>query len=241
MNIRDMLHRVMDDWIRGIVIGVVAGVIATLAATGIISYVKSKRDGEVVKPRQTVEVVTMTDLDKAIDEAKTSIEASGYVVAKITPDLVNGKMLDSPIFSANIVMVNPLGKAICLRQHDEDDQPRTYGEILSKTQNFIRKSKDALGKRLKLGFIDAYPTMTVIIVDSDLYAYFYPYKAMGRKSKLGPDSPVVKFIDYANNKQAEFFKNHLNNIIDKAEYLTTEADYQKYLTASQRDPCFSGR
>jgi hypothetical protein len=224
----------MDDWIRWIFIGI----IATLAATSIIYYAKSKRNSEVIK-QQIVEVITVDDLDKALDQAKTKIEGAGYVIAHVTPDFINERMLDSPQLSVTLVMVDPLARnAICQRQHDEDNQPRTYGEILTKTQNFMRKSKSLLGKRLKLGFIDVYPTMTVIIIDNDLYAYFYPYKSMGRKSELGPSSPVLKYVNYTNNKQAEFFTNHLRNIFNNAKFLSIDADYQKYQIASLKDPCF---
>lgn len=75
--------------------------------------------------------------------------------------------------------------------------------------------------------------MTVIIIDDDLYAYFYPYKG------LGTSSPVLRFRNYAKDDRAKFFETHLRSVFKSAVFLSSDADYKRYETADLKDPCFS--
>lgn len=180
------------------------------------------------------EFVTRNDLEKSIKDAKTKIEAVGYVLKIIDPDFINNKMKGTPTFTAKIVMVDPLGskKVICQRQYDEDNKPRNYTQILERIKEFIQKSKNSLGDHLQLGLTDVYPTIAVIIIDDDLYTYFFPYHG------LGTDSPVIKFRNYNQDERAKFFENHLRKIFESAKYLSKDADYKRYESANSNDPCF---
>lgn len=184
--------------------------------------------------------MTLQDLSKAIEGAKVRIEATGYYLSQMEPDTINRIMLNSPRLTAKIVMVDPLpGKAICQRQYDEDNVSRNYSKIIQKVQEFRQKCRSLIDdERLKVGLIDAYPTMSVTIVDDDLYAYFYPYKSLGTESHLGPGGPVLKFSNYTRNAQAKFFENHLNHVFNGIKFLSGDGDYDRYRNAPLKDPCF---
>jgi hypothetical protein len=211
----------------------VAGGLLVIAITALVTtHIVNKWNVDNQKG-SPVEVVNLGDVEEALRNAKYKVEATGYVLSRLTPDYVIGKMHDMPKFTTNIVMVDPIPRnVICQRQHDEDNKPRNYQQILLKLREFRQKGKSLVGERLKLGVIDAYPTMAVIIIDDDLYVYSYPYKA------LGTDSPVLKFSNYLKDDRAKFFETHLRNVFQNAKFLVSDADYKQYETANLKDPCF---
>lgn len=219
-------------WLRELLVlivgTVVGGVVVVLFDKALL------RERQIVANSPPFEFVTRSDMEKSIKEAKTKIEAVGYVLKPIDPDFIDSKLRGSPNFSAKIVMIDPLGskRIICQRQYDEDNLPRNYTQILGKVREFIQKSKNSMGHSLQLGLSDVYPTMSVIIVDDDLYAYFFPYH------DLGSHSPVIKFTKYNQDERAKFFDNHLRKIFEGAKFLSSEADFKRYELASSGDPCF---
>ena len=219
-------HSLFTEVVGGLLVVAITAITTVL----ITSYVY-KPSNDIPKIR-TVETVNIKDLEQALGAAKEKVEATGYIVSKLTPDDISEKLSLHPKFTVSLVVVNPFSPVLCQRQRDEDRQPRNYQQILSKLREFRQKSKSMIGGRLRLGVSDVYPTMTVIIVDDDLFAYFYPYKG------LGTTSPVLKFTDYVKDERAKFFETHLRNVFLNAKFLTSDADYKRYETANLNDPCF---
>jgi hypothetical protein len=238
MSIRETLSKLSNNQlIAGLIVALLVMIGSPIGSYYVVKYIQSRE----IKPQvRSIETVTMKDLENSLAEAKTNIKATGYYIKSIDPDLISSKISDSTKFSAKIVMVDPLApnKIICQRQRDEDDQPRNYQQILLKIREFRQKSENQFGERLKIGLIDVYPTMNVIIVDEDLYAYFYPYKAYGVASDLGPSSPILKFSNYTKDERAKFFSNHLDNIFNKATFLSPSVNYRRYEAADLKDPCY---
>jgi hypothetical protein len=229
MTIREKL----SAWSNNALFAAVVGGLLVIATTALVTtYIVNKRnsDNQQLRP---VEVITIGDFEQALRDAKNKVEATGYVMSRLTPDYISGKMRDIPKFTASIVVVDPLPrKVICQRQYDEDNKPRSYEQAILKLREFRQKGKNLIGERLKLGVIDAYPTMAVIIIDDALYAYFYPYK------ELGATGPVFKFSDYVKDERAKFFETHLRRVFQHARFLSSDTDYKPYETADLKDPCF---
>ncbi len=167
MSVKEKLLRLSNN---ALFAGVLAGLLV-IAITALITKYAVDQTTE-VEHHRIVETVTIGDVQQALGEAKENVEATGYVISKLTPDDVNDKMRDFPKFTTSIVMVNPFSPVICQRQHDEDNQPRNYQQILSKLREFRQKSPRLIGERLRVGVSDVYPTMTVIIIDDDLMRTF---------------------------------------------------------------------
>jgi hypothetical protein len=196
------------------------------------------------------ETTTRDVLHQAVREAKRRVVATGYVLSDVDADVIKALHERSPEFKATVVMVDPLGtggpnRVICQRQRDEDGENTTYsnyGRVLNKLREFRSpaKTQALIGDKLKLGVIDAYPTMAVILVDDDLYVYFYPYQSAG-------NSPVIRFGDYSHTAEprGEFFDNYLNTVtgyrdqerVRKTKFLVTDKDWMPYETANQNQPC----
>jgi hypothetical protein len=244
MTIRNMFST-LGEYFKQVSIQVVGAVSGAVLVGLITGYILSESSGA----GDRVEVITRGQLRQAIEDAKVRIIATGYVVSDIDADLINRKPNN---FVLTLVMVDPLGEGgpdsnICQRQSDEEDnnsQFEDYDEIIKKLKQFHSPAKTGalIGSRLKLGVVDLYPTMAVMMVDNDLYAYFYPYGQ-------GSDSPVIKFNDYwtakEKDKRGEFFDQHLNKLTlyrekvkhSKTKFLVTDVDFKVY--EDQPNPCLS--
>lgn len=229
----------------GLIATLVGGIVVTLATSYLTTYLVERKI-----TAASGEIITRNDLADAIKKAKSRIVATGYVLSDINADLIKGRMEESPNFIATIVMVDPLGvggsnRIICQRQRDEEGDLSNfedYSEILKKLREFRApiKTRNLIGSRLTLGLIDLYPTMTVMLIDDDLYVYFYPYGD-------GANSPVIKFSDYVHtrDKRGAFFDEHLNKITgyrervrdSKTKFLRTDADFKPYEDADMNPPC----
>jgi len=197
-------------------------VLATILGLGFLSYAYLRRS-VTTNPAPSI-IVTHDDLRAALATAKRTIRASGFLVQAIDPDLINNKVKASPEFNAELLVVDPLNTStVCARERDEENY-LTYDKLVLKLRGFHKNCEALLGNRLKLFVTDAYPTMSVLIIDDDLYAYFYPFK------QVGTESPVLRFQNYASDSRATFFVEHLNKLRDSAKQLAP-ADFQKYENA----------
>jgi hypothetical protein len=193
---------------------------------------------------------TRKDLNQAVRAAKTRIVAAGYVLSDIDADFIKSQHDRLPYFDAIVVMVDPLGaggpnRVMCQRQRDEDGDTTSYSNysrVLNKLREFRSPAKTGklLGNQLKVGIIDMYPTLGVILVDDDLYVYFYTYNG-------GGNSPVIKFDNYVHtkDKRGEYFDDYLNKVtwyrdqvgVRKTKFLLTDKDWIPYETADNNQPC----
>jgi hypothetical protein len=176
--------------------------------------------------------VTVDELANALAQARTRVQAVGYVVTGISPDYMSRKFKLYPKFEATMIMTDPFADAICRREYDEDNQARNYQGIIMKLREFRQKTKPFIGERFRVGVSNVYPTMTVIIIDDDLYTYFYPFRG------IGIESPVLKFANFNSDERAKFFQKHLDNVIKEAKVLSTDQEFKPYETAKLEDPCF---
>jgi hypothetical protein len=181
---------------------------------------------------QSVDLVSIEDLKKALGEAKFRIWATGYFLEPINTGLINNKITDSPTFAARIVLVNPFSSVLCQRENDEGND-RNYAKILTKIRGFHKDCNQFMGNKVELRLSNVYQTFTVFIVDADLYTYFYPYKG------YGTNSPVLKFKDYSMNPRANFFSTHLDKIFNEAKPVIRDSDFQPYESVSLDNPCNS--
>jgi hypothetical protein len=156
--------------------------------------------------------------DAAIHNARTRIWASGVALRKLNPQLIAGKVKEG--VTAQVVYVNPCGDTITKRQADENN-PNASTNIKSNLKTFETYTKDfnqTQRNSLQVKLTDAYPTMVVVIIDDDLYAYFCPYGA------VCSDSPVLVFKGYQEKKPknvaAEFFEDHFMAISNRARAVT---------------------
>ncbi|MDQ1524244.1 MAG: hypothetical protein QOE47_2168 [Pyrinomonadaceae bacterium] len=164
--------------------------------------------------------------DAAIRNAKSRVWASGVALRKLNPQLIAEKVKEG--IPAQIVYVNPCGKTIVSRQNDENNQ-NALENIKGNLRTFNTYTKDfneIQKSLLQVKLTEAYPTMVVIIIDDDLYAYFCPYGA------VCSNSPVLVFKGYHENKSvsdaAKFFEDHFLAISSRLKPIT---DFQ--------DPCSS--
>jgi hypothetical protein len=203
-------------------------VLASILGLGFLSYVYLHKSNA-TNPTSSL-LVTHDDLRIALGNAKRTIRASGFLVQSIDPDLINNKVKASPEFNAELVIVDPLNTStVCARERDEDNY-LTYEKLLLKLRIFHKNSADLLGNKLKLFVADAYPTMSVLIIDDDLFAYIYPFR------QVGTESPVLKFPNYASDQRATFFVEHLNKLRGSARQLAA-SDFQRYETAPRDLVC----
>ena len=210
--------------------GVLGYVLALVIAVGFLAYVYSHktRQTSVESPAQ---LATQDDLRTALRDAKSTIRATGFLVQAVDPDLIIDKTRVLPDFKVEILMVDPLNVTVVCKRQDDEGNHLTYGKSLLKLRIFHNNCKNLLGNRLKVGVTDAYPTMSVIMIDDDLYAYFYAY------NKPGTDSPILKFTNYAKDARAKFFVDHYNNLRSTARQLIQDADFEKYDQADMNFKC----
>ena len=210
--------------------GVLGYVLAVAIAAGFLAYIylHKTKQASVDSPAQ---LATQNDLRTALQDAKSTIRAAGFLVQAVDPDLIIDKTRALPDFKAEILMVDPLNVSVVCKRQDDEGNHLTYGKSLLKLRIFHNNLKSLLGNRLIVGVTDAYPTITVIMIDDDLYAYFYPF------NKPGTDSPILKFTNYANDARAKFFVDHYNNLRATARQLVQDADFEKYEHADMNFKC----
>lgn len=127
------------------------------------------------------------------------------------------KIKKSKEFRVNLFMLKPDGKAV--QERTKDEEPPPIPNVIDGKLTTFRKLIDQLGpddkKRLTIKCYDVYPTVAVIVIDNNLYAYSYIH---GHRAI---DSPVMIFRDYENNLRtgdlAGYFIRHLDAIERKAD------------------------
>lgn len=209
-----------------------AGILGFVLGIGIgfLAYLYSAKPNQ-IPPDAPAQLVNHDGLKTALMNAKHSIRATGFLVQAVDPDLVSEKFRSDTNFNAEVLMVDPLRvDVVCERQNDEGN-PLTYGKILLKLRIFHKNFKNLLGNRLKVAVTGTYPTMNVIMIDDDLYVYFYSYQ------KAGTDSPILKFANYANDEKAKFFVDHYNSLRAGAKDLVSDADFEGYEQANLNYRC----
>jgi hypothetical protein len=148
--------------------------------------------------------------DAAIRNARNRILALGIALSKLDPKLIAGKVKEG--VTAQVIYLNPCHDTIRQRQNDENNQD-AVSRIKANLQAFGTHTKDfnpALKSSLQVKLTDIYPTMVVVIIDDDLYAYFCPHNAECTTS------PVLVFKDFRGKTPpdvaAQFFESQFNNI-----------------------------
>jgi hypothetical protein len=147
-----------------------------------------------------------------IDRAQTEVRAVGFALMKIADaerTLLVAKIKDSDL-RVVLILNNPLAETARTRARDEDGNDLAPADI-AKISLRLLESRDHLKtfrkeKRLVVKHVDRYPTIAVVIVDEDLYAYFYPF------GRLATNSPILVFRDYKRDELATFFSNHLDEL-----------------------------
>lgn len=164
--------------------------------------------------------------DAALRNAKIRIWASGVSLSKLNPQLIAEKVKEG--VPVQMAYVNPCGDMIKKRMADENN-PDAVGNIrinINKFDTFTRDFSETQKDLLKVKLADSYPTMVVIIIDNDLYAYFCPY------GTVCSNSPVLIFKDYYEQKPkttaAKFFEDHFLAVSSKLKSIT-----------NYKDPCSS--
>lgn len=128
-----------------------------------------------------------------------------------------------------LVLMNPDSNQLVKRIDDElkerikDEQLRkekisdVQNEIRSKLSwidDYVSELKGNETDKISVKCSEVYPTIGVVIIDDDLYAYSYPF------GDTAEDSAVIIFRKYANNPEtkdlATFFENHLKSIVRDA-------------------------
>ena len=164
-----------------------------------------------------------------ISEAKFRVYATGIIASSIEPQTLVEKVKNNEQFEAKVILLKPDGRVVEMRADDEN-MPRNPGKIADRLLSFRELSDDLLNQRAKarmsVKYIDVYPTISVFIIDHNLYAYFYPYRARGISS------PVIVFRNIQDNMSDEnnlavFFQKHFK-AIEEAAKSPTEEDYIKY-------------
>jgi hypothetical protein len=162
--------------------------------------------------------------DAAIKNARVRVWASGVALRKLNPQLIAEKVKDG--VNARLIYLNPCGETVRRRQEDENN-PNATGNIRAGLNTFDTYTKDfneSQQRDLQVKLTDVYPTMIVVIIDDDLYAYFCPYGA------VCTGSPVLVFRQYRKKKpispSAKFFEDHFSRVSAQAK-----------LISSYREPC----
>ncbi len=148
--------------------------------------------------------------DALIEEATHTFRASGFALVKIVE--MNSRRLLRKIkeldgFRAEVFLGDPFSPAAAMRARDENDNylaPQVIARVAIQVDD-ARAALGTLGKaeRLVLKHFPSYPTMAVVLIDNDLYAYFYPL------GELGTDSPIIIISSYSEHPLAQFFVEHL--------------------------------
>ena len=162
-------------------------------------------------------------LEAAVDGAQNRVWASGVALSKLDPRILVAKVKAG--VSVRLVYADPCGEAVKKRQVDENNPSatRNIASRLTSLDNYLKQQNlsESQKSMLQVKLLDVYPTMAVIIIDDDLYAYFCRY------GDVCSSSPVLVFTDYMNKKPkdaaAEFFESHFNAGFEKSRTVTNYA------------------
>jgi hypothetical protein len=180
-------------------------------------------------------------LTEKISKATVRVYATGIMISSLEPmhlkELVE-KVRKNPDFKVKLVMLKPDGEALKLRSKEEEGNAPNRFKIAARLiylHKLIEDQENPLSQnekdRIAVKYIDVYPTISVTIIDNDLYAYFYPYNAQGL------ESPVIIFRDFKSkeDKIANFFETHFNNIEREAQPPKPEdyANYEKMVSLNK--------
>lgn len=157
---------------------------------------------------QPVDFISKEELKVLLGQAKSQVQATGYILDAIDSRKLCTKVREG--LTAEIVLVDPNGKAILQREEDAGTEGRTKAKLLTIIESYKANCGNLSERQFKLRLIDKYPALAVFVADGNLYAYPYPYKASGS------DFPVLRFNNYAQNQLAKPFKAHLDSILDEA-------------------------
>ena len=172
-----------------------------------------------------------------ISRSQSKIQASGYYLNGLDANSICKALDNNKTLTVDMVLTDPEGTAICLRQRDEGN-PRTYGRIISKIIELHDNCGEDAWKRLRLKVVDVYPTMSVIIIDDDLYAYFYSQDPSKGANTYGSRSPVLKVPNYVVEPLAEHFTLYLNNTLRAGKQIAAN-DLAHFKTLSDKRNCTS--
>jgi hypothetical protein len=153
--------------------------------------------------------------ESVLKQAKHKLQASGIALTHINTETLTSKVAHEEV-QATLVMVDPCGDAVKRRQEDEGNDSASQN-IFHQLKGFGRYTSDSklspkeklkLEKSLEIWLIEGYPTMAIIIVDDDLYAYFCTY------GSSCATSPVLIFKNYHGNPDAEYFARQFSTIFN---------------------------
>lgn len=165
--------------------------------------------------------------DKLIGSTQRQVLAEGIVLQGIEVDALVRSLRRSDHLTVKVVLLDPEGHVVKEREADESPGPAHDNRawLIAKIKSFqaarTGPGSDLWKERFQLLVRDTYPTMAVIVVDDDLYAYFYPFR------KRGTESPVFKFPHYRqlNDPLAGSFEGHLLTLLDPKEGAHSPRDY----------------
>ena len=182
--------------------------------------VPSSRDFDIVEYSS----INWTEL---IKHAETEVRADGIVLDRLDTGTLIESLKRSARLQVQLVLLDPEGTVV--QQRSEDENPKAPHDNPSKIREKIRAFQVARNEpdsgswrdRFQLFVRNTYPTATVIVVDDELYAYFYPFREMGNQG------PVFKFPHYKNSGPlGELFERHLGKLLDAKEGAYLPQDYE---------------
>lgn len=170
-------------------------------------------------PPYTVRSYSSIDWKKLIQGAQREVRAEGTVLDGIDIDDLTKSLTEPRARKLNVklVLLDPEGQAVEQRMRDEgptghDNRFHIREKIRSFQFAQTSAGSDLWKDRFRLVVRDTYPTMAVIVVDDDLYAYFYALR------KKGTESPVLQFSNYRNSGSlATLFEDHLTDSSDEKQ------------------------
>ncbi|MFY9584935.1 MAG: hypothetical protein WAR21_10645 [Candidatus Acidiferrales bacterium] len=165
--------------------------------------------------------------DKVIGSAQRQVLAEGLVLQGIEVDAVVRSLRRFDHLTVKVVLLDPDSHVVKEREDDEspgaahDNRARLIEKIKSFQVARTGPGSDLWKERFQLLVRDTYPTMAVIVIDDDLYAYFYPFR------KKGTESPVFKFPHYTqqNDPLVRLFEDHLLRLLDPKDGAHPPRDY----------------
>ncbi|MBI3327309.1 MAG: helix-turn-helix transcriptional regulator [Nitrospinae bacterium] len=173
---------------------------------------------------------------QVIHAAHTRLRAAGFALTEIAGALrvpIFNKIMRSDHFSAMLTLNDPLVPTAKLREGDErvtDAKSRMHMAEITLQLLDLKKDLAKLerGDRLIVKHVKAYPTIAVVVVDNDLYAYFYPFR------QRGTESPILEFRGYeqAPSELANFFLEHLKQLEEKS-YPPDEKKLRKLIVGGE--------
>jgi hypothetical protein len=166
-------------------------------------------------PPFTVMNYSSIDWNSLIENANSEVFAEGAVLDPFQVHTVVRSLIKHNGLNAKLLLLDPEGKTVLQRSTDENpyaphDNPARIREKIKAFQAARAEPNSKDWKdRFQLLVCDNYPTMAVLVIDNDLYAYFYSFR------ELGTDSPVLKFSNYKQaGPLADFFNGHLRRSAD---------------------------